>query len=224
MTHTLTLNSIETVTHDTFRLEFPRPEGFSFQPGQATELALDRPEWRDEKRPFTFTSLPSDEHLEFIIKSYPSHDGVTEQIAFMTKGDTVILGDPWGAIEDRGPGTIIAGGAGITPFIAILRSRLVNDGTLEGYRLIFSNRCEKDIILKDELQQMRGLKTDFLISDEETSRHHNGRVDGAYLDSTQIDFSGTFYVCGPPPMENAVCDALQARGVSVDRIVKEADA
>lgn len=223
MTHKLNLSSIEPVTHDTFRLVFPRPEGYAFEPGQATEMALDRPDWQDEKRPFTFTSLPSDDHLELIIKSYPSHDGVTKQIAQMSQGDSVLLGDPWGAIEDRGPGTIIAGGAGITPFIAILRSRLAMNGTLEGYRLIFSNRCEKDIILKDELQQMQGLETDLLISNEQTSHYHNGRVDGPYLDNALKDFSGTFYVCGPPPMEEAVCEALAARGVSPDRIVKEAD-
>ena len=29
--------------------------------------------------------------------------------------DHVLIGDPWGAIEYRGPGTFFAGGAGITP-------------------------------------------------------------------------------------------------------------
>ena len=81
MSHTLTLKSIDAVTHDTYHLVFDRPDGFDFTPGQAVDLALDRDGWREEKRPFTFTSLPGDDDLEFVIKSYPDHDGVTEQIA-----------------------------------------------------------------------------------------------------------------------------------------------
>ena len=95
-------------------------------------VALDKDGWRDEQRPFTFTGLPDADRLEFVIKSYPSHDGVTEQIADLKPGDSVLIEDPWGAIEDKGPGTFIAGGAGITPFIAILRARHAREGSLAG--------------------------------------------------------------------------------------------
>lgn len=80
MSHSLTLQSRQGVTHDTHRYVFDRPEDFEFEPGQAAEPAMRRDGWTDEGRPFTFTPLPGDNALEFTIKSYPSHDGVTERL------------------------------------------------------------------------------------------------------------------------------------------------
>jgi ferredoxin-NADP reductase len=223
MSHNLTLTAIRPVTHIVNELTFERPDGYEFRPGQATDLALDREDWRDEKRPFTMASLPNSPHLQFVIKSYPSHDGVTEQIGQMTPGDAVIIEEPWGAIEDKGPGTIIAGGAGITPFIAILRARLAVKGTLDGYRLIFCNSCERDIILREELEAMDGLTLDLILSDENVDGIHHGQIDGEYLEDAGLDFDGTFYLCGPPEMEEDVASALEERGVSEDRLVREED-
>lgn len=221
MPYPLILQSIRPVTHDTNALTFPRPEGFDFRPGQATELALGRDGWRDEKRPFTFASLPDSSLLEFVIKSYPDHDGVTARIGQMTPGDTVIIGDPWGAIEDRGPGTIIAGGAGITPFIAIMRARQAEAGHLGGYRLIFTNSRARDVILRDELEAIPGLALDLLLSEEPAPGAEHTRLDGDYLDRAVSDFSGFFYLCGPPPLEDAIATALHARGVTTDRLIRE---
>ena len=221
MSHTLTLQSIRPLTHDVNELTFERPEGYDFTPGQATDFALDRDGWRDEKRPFTFSSLPGADQLQFTIKSYPSHDGVTEQLGQMQGGESVLIEDPWGAIEDKGPGTFIAGGAGITPFLAILRARQASHGDLDGYRLIFSNTHERDIILRQEFEAMPGLKLDLLLSDEDTPDTHYGQVDADFLDGSDLDFGGMFYLCGPPPMEEAVAKLLTARGVSEDRLVRE---
>lgn len=221
MPHSLTLQAIRPVTHNVNELTFERPEGFDFTPGQATDFALDRDGWRNEQRPFTFTSLPGAEHLQFTIKSYPSHDGVTEQIGKMQPGDGVIIEDPWGAIADKGPGTIIAGGAGLTPFLSILRARQAEHGTLEGYHLIFSNSTEKDIILREELERMPGLALDLVLSDEDVDGLHHGKIDADYLDNAGIDFDGIVYLCGPPPMEEDLTTALKARGVSDERLVTE---
>lgn len=221
MAYELTLQSIEPVTHDTNRLQFDRPPGFDFRPGQATDLALQKDGWKDEKRPFTFTSLPGDVGLEFVIKSYPSHDGVTEQVAEMEAGDKVVIEDAWGAIEDKGAGTIIAGGAGITPFIAILKAKLAQAGNLNGYRLVFSNKKEQDIILREAFSIMPGLQTDFLLTDEDVPGLKHGKVDANYLDENIDDFGGIFYLCGPPTMEDEVAELLKDRGVSADRLVLE---
>lgn len=221
MTHKLTLQATEPVTHDVTRLVTDRPEGYEFTPGQATELALDRDGWRDEGRPFTFTSLPGSEHLEFTIKSYPDHDGVTEKIPSLQPGDSVLIGDAWGAIEDRGPGVFIAGGAGVTPFISILRTRLAREGSAEGSHLIFANKRERDIILRAEWDAMPGLRTTYVLSDEDAEGALHGRVDGDLLDAQVQDWEKVFYVCGPPEMVEDVSDLLQARGVSGERLVTE---
>ncbi len=220
MPDTLTLQQISPVTHDTHHLVFDRPEGFDFTPGQATHMALDRDGWRDEDRPFTMTSQPGDPMLEFIIKSYPSHNGVTQRIGMMNKGDRVLAEKPAGAISDHGPGVFIAGGAGITPFIPILRKR-AKDSTLDGCDLIFANKTEDDIILRDEWNGMTGLRVHLLVSDAADSNLQKGRIDKDYLRDTVSDFDRWFYLCGPQDMVDDVRISLKALGALADRIITE---
>lgn len=218
--HHVTIRAIEPLTHDVRRYVCDKPEGYSYEPGQATELHLDRDGWRDENRPFTFTSLPDDDHLEFTIKTYPDHDGVTEQIGQLEPGATFVIGEAWGAITDRGPGTFIAGGAGVTPFLAILRQRLA-DGSLEGCHLIFSNSTEADIILRDELAAMPGLRTTFIVTDQPDSPLAAERLGKESLDRLIDGTDQRFYVCGPPEMVEDVTDALRALGADPDGITLE---
>ena len=148
MPHELTLKIKEQLTPDTHRYVFTKPEGIAFKPGQATEMTLMKDGWRDEGRPFTFTSLPDEDALEFVIKSYPDHDGVTEQLAKLVPGDTVEIVEPFGAITDHGPGVFIAAGAGITPFVSILDKHAAK-GAMD-CTLIFTNATEADIILREK--------------------------------------------------------------------------
>lgn len=221
MSYTLTLQAVETVTPDTNKYRFDKPAGLGIKPGQAVDLALDQDKWRDEKRPFTPTSLPSDGFLEFTIKSYPEHDGVTEQIAKLQPGDQVIIDEPWGAINDEGKGWFIAGGAGVTPMIAILRKRLEDDGTLEGCELIFSNSKEEDIILREEFEGMKGLKTYFTVTDQKKADVHTGQINKALLEERIEPGKGKCYICGPDDMVEDIAATLKDIGVSEDDIVIE---
>ncbi|KEO56464.1 FAD-binding oxidoreductase [Thioclava pacifica] len=223
MSTRLTLTSIEPVTRDTYHLSFPRPEGFEFAPGQAVDLTLTREGWTDEPRPFTFTNPADGDTLEFVIKSYPDHQGVTAQIATLKPGEVVEISDPWGAIEDKGPGTFIAGGAGVTPFIAILRARLAREGKLEGCRLIFSNKTEADIILRKEFEAMEGLETVWTVTDQKDPDAGvcTAMIDRAFLAPYAEKESGKFYICGPDAMVEEIEATLEALGVEKDRIIRE---
>lgn len=221
MSHTLTLQSIDAVTHDTYHLVFNKPDGYEFTPGQACDLALAKDGWRDKQRPFTFTSLPTDPTLEFVIKSYPDHNGVTEQIAKMQMTDQVVIGDPWGAIEDKGPGVFIAGGAGVTPFIAILKRRLQTHGTLDGCHLVFSNKTEKDIILRVMFNSMPGLTCHFIVTDEPDSPLAGGMIDKAFVEPIVAQTEGPAYICGPETMIKDIAKVLDELGLPEARIVTE---
>ncbi len=147
--------AIEPVTHNVKRFTVERPARYTFNPGQATEVSINTAELKEEKRPFTFTCLPEDDHLEFTIKIYTDHNGVTNALGNLKAGGEIIVRDVWGAIEYKGPGIFIAGGAGVTPFIAIFRY-LYKEGKVNGNKLIFSNKTSKDIILRDEFSKMLG--------------------------------------------------------------------
>ena len=219
MTHTLTITALSPITHDTWHLVCDRPAGFDFKAGQATHMALDRDGWRDEDRPFTMTSQPEDAAVEFVIKSYPDHDGVTEQIPDLKPGDAFIAEDPAGAITDHGPGVFLAAGAGVTPFIALLDKHAKEGVT--GDHLLFANKTDRDIILKDKWDAMDGLRAIYVISDQPDTDHIKGQIDREMLQDLLSDLDQTFYICGPGPFVDAMRDALTDLSVPKDKLVIE---
>ena len=220
MPDTITLKSKSAVTHDTNRYIFSRPEGFTFEPGQAAELKLDRDGWRDEGRKFTFTSFPDAEELEFVIKAYPDHDGVTERMARLEPGAQMLFDGPYGAISDQGAGTFIAAGAGVTPFIPILKIREAS-GDLDGVALFFTNKTAADIILREKWETMQGLRTEFTVTDEDADGVHHGKIDQDFLKRQIDDFSQKFYICGPQEFVDDIRDHLRVLGAQENDVVTE---
>lgn len=220
MEHIVEIKSVEWVNHNVLGIRTEKPDGYDYRPGQATELSINQGEWRGEKRPFTFTNLPSSQDLEFTIKVYPEHKGVTEMLSRKEIGEELIVREVFGAITYKGKGTFLAGGAGATPFIAILRA-LEDQGQIEGNSLIFANRKMKDIFLKEEFERMLGNAFYNVLSEERTAAHAYGTIDRDFLRSMNLDFSQYFYVCGPPDMVDQVVLDLKGLGVKADRIVQE---
>ena len=216
----LEIKTIEKITPDVLQIRTNKPEGLEFRPGQATELFIKKENWKDEGRPFTFTSLPDDSYLEFVIKTYTSHGGVTDKLLDLKGGDKLLQNEVFGNIYFRGEGTFIAGGAGLTPLIAILRDRQRNGGN-ETNRLIFANKTSNDIILKDELKEMLGDRFINILSGEKTEDFANGRIDQSFLKQHIINLNQNFYVCGPDPMIESVVSDLKALGVEAENIIVE---
>ncbi|HEY4788182.1 MAG TPA: hypothetical protein VIH57_19140 [Bacteroidales bacterium] len=217
-----TVKVLETnyVTHDVKRFVVERPAGYTFIPGQATDVSINVPEWKDELRPFTFTGLNDSPNLEFMIKTYRDHKGVTNLLGQVEKGETLILHDVFGAIQYKGKGVFIAGGAGITPFIAIFRD-LHRKNELRGNRLFFSNKTLSDVILEEELTKM--LKTDFvkIFTRENRVGLMTGRIDKNFLQEHITDTQQQFYVCGPDQFVKDITGLLIHIGASPQAVVFE---
>jgi ferredoxin-NADP reductase len=218
--HIVKILAIEEVTHNVRRFKLSKPASYTFTPGQATEISINRPEWKDERRPFTFTSLNEWDNLEFTIKIYSDHDGVTNQLGKLQAGDELILHDIFGAIHYKGQGIFIAGGAGVTPFIAIFR-QLHKEGSLADNKLIFSNKTVKDIILKEEFEAMLGQNFINTLTEDTSGNYDHRRIDEAYLREKITDLSRYFYICGPDPMVLGLAETLQKIGVKGNKIVIE---
>ena len=207
-------------THNVRTYRVDKPKNFLFEPGQATDLSLYKSGWENEKRPFTFTCLPDDDYLEFTIKSYDDHNGVTHQLSSAIKGDEFEISDAWGAIAYKGEGVFIAGGAGVTPFISIFR-HLNKQNAVAGNKLFFSNKTEKDIILQDEFQNMLGKNFFNIISSQPDTKYYKGRIDKNFLQENISNFKQNFYVCGPDAFNAAILKALEELGAHVDSLVFE---
>jgi ferredoxin-NADP reductase len=218
--HIVKILSTEYITHNVKRFRLEKPAGYSFVPGQATEVAINKPEWKNERRPFTFTSLNGWPQLEFTIKIYRDSHGVTEQLEKLQAGEELIIHDIWGAISYKGPGVFIAAGAGITPFIAILR-QLQKDHHLAGNSLIFSNMTSADIILREEFEKMLGSNFYNVLTREHVIGFADKRIDEDYLINTIKNFSQHFYICGPDQFVKDIEKMMLNLGAKADAIIFE---
>lgn len=208
------------ITHDVKYFKVQRPKGYKFTPGQGTDISINKPGWEDKKRAFTFANLPSRRYLEFMIKIYRDHPGVTKELSKTNSNAELILHDVFGAIQYKGPGVFLAAGSGITPFISIFRD-LYKKKQLKGNRLIYSNKTVDDIILGPELLLM--LKTNFMnvITRQHTIGFVGHRIDRRFLIGQIADFNQHFYVCGPESFVKSITRDLLDLGVTPNSLVIE---
>jgi hypothetical protein len=218
--HIVKILNIEEVTHDVKSFKVEKPEGYSFVPGQATDVSVNAPGLRNEKRPFTFTSLNSAGYLEFTIKIYSERNGITNEIGKLKPGSELIIRDVWGDISYKGEGVFIAGGAGITPFISIFRE-LQYRKKIGANMLVFANKTKDDIILESEFKWLLGDLFINILSDDMSEGYNHGFITEEFLKTNIPALYNNYYLCGPPPMIVNMLRQLSNLGVSKDIIIME---
>ncbi len=219
-TFIVVVNEIIPRTHNVKTFRVTKPDGFEFAPGQAVDLSLNEEGWKENKHPFTFTCLPDDDFLEFTIKLYNNPEGLTNRLKTVQPGDEFEISSAWGAIEYKGEGIFIAGGAGVTPFIAILR-HLKEQNEIGNNMLIFSNKTEADIILKEEFEEMLGENFINVITSQPGTKYYDKRIEKSFLEKNIEDFNKHFYVCGPDEFTKNILDALKDLGADAETLVFE---
>ena len=210
----------EMLTHNVKRFTVEKPAGYNFTSGQATDVSINKANLEEELRPFTFTSVNGSEHLEFTIKIYKGHNGVTEKLEDVNAGDELIVHDVFGTITYKGPGLFIAGGAGITPFISIFRQLKAED-RLAGNTLLFANRTADDIILKDELKTMLGKSYRDVLEISDDPAVTKGFIDRELLSQYVGLVNEYYYICGPDKFTVIMVENLLSLGVDRPRIIIE---
>ena len=205
------------LTHDVLQFTLEKPEGFTYSAGQAVEASPDDPKFKNDWAPFTLTSLNRDKFLQFTIKIYSAHNGMTRALSKLNLGDSFLITDPWDSFISKGPGVFIAGGAGVTPFIALLRQMYV-DGTVGESTLLFSNKTEDDIFLADEFKKVLGKNFINIITRDEKSSFYGGRINRQLLKKYISNFHQPFYLCGPDNFANDIKSALLKLGAGDEMV------
>ncbi len=213
--------SITHVTHDVLQIRAEKPANLSYVCGQAADVAINKADWENELRAFTFTSLPDDDYIEFTIKTYPAHKGVTEQLLHLKAGDELLIGDVFGDIHYKGEGIFIAGGAGVTPFLAILKE-LSGKNAIGHNKMIFANKSKADIIQENQLRQWLNDGLVNVLSEEQLEGYQHGYINAELIKNSIDEHSRYFYLCGPEPMMAAVEQQLDSLGIDKAQIVREA--
>lgn len=214
----LKILNTEYISNNVKRFIVEKPKDFVYRPGQSTFLSLNIPGFEQIKRPFTFTSLNDWPYLEFIVKIYEDHQGITAQMNLLNAGAELIMHEVFGSIEYKGPGIFIAGGTGITPFIAIFRA-LYFSGNLRNVGLIYSNQTKEDLILGEELFKMLGPAYLNVFTREGVLGFMERRIDKKFLVETIRDFNNRFYVCGPQDFTEEISRSLLSLGVNHEALI-----
>lgn len=169
--------------------------------------------------------------IELVIKCYP--DGLLsgKYLAGLTVGDEVEFRGPKGSIRYtkglcRKIG-IVAGGTGITPMYQLIRAICKNDTDTTDVSLIYANRSESDILLRDQLEWFaRQYPKDFklwylLDSAPEGWTYGTGYADRAVL-TAQLpapSLDTKMMLCKPPGMVNATKKNSIAMGIERPGVV-----
>jgi len=203
--------------------------------GQYLTLQIRQDTGWSEAHPFTISSAPRDEILRVTIKKAGAF---TSAIPMLKPGDPVKCAGPYGVfcrdIESRPDIVMIAGGVGITPFLSVLRhfERICADNRI---LLMWSNKTRDDAFARDELNGMTRVLhlrvVQNLSREKDVDRYSDaaypgvcylsGRITQDILREYVIFEDPSFYLCGPPPMQEFVLGQLGEFGVDSQSVEKE---
>lgn len=224
-----TVESIEAPVHDVRIVRFRTNRPLSFSPGQFAMLQF-KP---GLERPYSMASVEGDELLEFHMRIVPG-GAVSEHLAhFLKPGDTARISGPLGTSYLRrnhdGPIVCVGGGTGLAPVLSITRATLAA-GNRRPVHLYFGVRSEADLygthMLAGLQQRHPNLRVHIVVaSGPSHAAHRTGLVPDAiyadWLGSRALrGFRG--YVCGSPPMVDAVTAALVSKGLEPGYIYADA--
>ncbi|MEO7080444.1 MAG: flavodoxin reductase, partial [Flavobacteriales bacterium] len=111
-------------------------------------------------------------------------------------------------------------GAGVTPFIAILRD-LHKEKKIAGNTLLCSNQTASDIILDDELSKMLGKNFLNFLTRQHVIGFQERRIDRNTIVALVQNFDQHFYICGPKSFVTNIGDILTSLGATAESIVIE---
>jgi ferredoxin-NADP reductase len=222
------------VAEGTMAFSFAKPDGFSFKPGQSSDLSLlDPPETDAEgnTRTFSIASAPSENELTIATRMRDT--AFKRVLRNMTPGTEIKLEGPMGSFNlhknPAKPAVLLAGGIGITPFMSMARDAARQKDPHQIY-LFYSNRRPEDTAFLDELKALAQQNPNFhlvlTMTEMDKSKlpwdGERGFIDAAMITRHLSALSGPiYYVAGPPAMVTAMRDMLVKAGVDEDDIRAE---
>ena len=200
--------------------------------GQHIDVRLTAPDGYQAARSYSLAAPPDGDQIEITVQRVPDGEVSSYLADEVRNGDTVEVRGPVGGWfvwkpGDSAPVVLVAGGSGVVPLMAMIRSR---DGVNSTpFRLIYSVRTPDDRIYDHELHSRAthdsGLEITFLYTRRAPAGETRsaGRIAAEDLLSHgwPPGLEPTCYVCGPTPFVETVADMLIDLGHNPTRIRTE---
>jgi ferredoxin-NADP reductase len=219
---TVTAVRDETPTARTLALDVPGWPGH--RPGQHVDVRLTAPDGYSAQRSYSIASAPDGTGVELTIQRLP--DGEVSQYLAQTlaAGDPLELRGPIGGWfvwepDSRAPVLLLAGGSGIVPLMAMIRTRAGLPDP-PPFRLVYSVRGPETAMYAGELTRRQqagdGLAVTYVYTRSTPPGWPGvpGRLDSRALASAGWDarHEPSVFVCGPTGFVEAAADLLVDAG------------
>lgn len=187
------------------RVKLARPMGFL--PGQYVNVTVPGTK---AHRSYSFSSAPGSDEASFLIRNLPGGvmSGYLAERA--QPGDAVTLTGPMGAFYLRPvtrPQLWLAGGTGLAPFLSMLE-QLALQGSDQPVRLYYAVTRAADLVELDRVQALAArigkVEVITILAAAEDDHPKKGFVTD-HLTADDLNAGDVdVYLCGPPPMVDAV--------------------
>src|SRR5215468_7879084 len=222
----------ETPTARTITLKVPDWPGHIA--GQHVDVRLTASDGYSAVRSYSIASAPNAEkRVELTVERLPNGEVSPDLTQELAIGDPLEVRGPIGGwfvwrAQQTEPIQLVAGGSGIVPLMAMIRSRALARSTAP-FRLLYSVREPGAVLYRDELQALSDQNRSVTLTYAYTRvapkdwPRPPGRIDAGLIAQTTWSSSRapTFYVCGPTSFVENAAGLLVARGHSVDKIRTE---
>jgi len=188
----------------------------AFLPGQYVNLQVPG---TDQTRAYSFSSLVRNGEVSFLIRNVPGGRMSSYLAGPARPGDRMTLTGPLGTFYLRDiqrPLLMLAGGTGLAPFTAMLE-KIAATGSPHPVHLIYGVTHDADLVELDKLEDLARRIPNFTFAAcvaSADSRYPNKgyvthHITPAHLNDGDVDV----YLCGPPPMVEAVNQFIRECGV-----------
>jgi glycine betaine catabolism B len=213
---------------ESFRFEPETP--LDFLPGQFAQVIFDETNRsnKDLNKYLSFSCAPGKSYIE--VTKRRSGSAFSGKLWGMKKGDPVLLKGPLGNCvlnEAYKKMAFLTGGIGITPVISMLETIMEKKLATDVW-LLYSNRTEKDIAFRGELDawaaQNNNIKIAYTVVECAPSDQicFLGMIDANFVVKKVQDCSErVFFTFGPPGMVNAMKGICSEIGCSTGSVKTE---
>lgn len=182
--------------------------GLHFLPGQYVNIKVPGSE---ETRAYSFSSLVSDDHsVSFLIRVLPDGKMSSYMQNEAKVGDALEISGPLGSFYLRDvsrPVLLLAGGTGLAPFTSMLE-KMQKSSLNHPVHLIYGVTNDVDLVEVEKLEAFSDRLSKFSFTTciaSEQSEHPNKGYVTKYIEANHLnDGDVDIYLCGPPPMVDAV--------------------
>jgi NAD(P)H-flavin reductase/ferredoxin len=201
-----------------FSVELENRAELGFLPGQYVNI---RVPGTDQTRSYSFSSGPSVPHVSFLVRNVREGAMSTWLCEQAKPGDAIEFRGPMGSFYLRPierPVLFLAGGTGLAPFLSMLDKIVDDGGSPYPIHMILGVNNDEDLVAIDRLESYAQRLPNFTyactVSNPDSASPNKGYVTHHLVASQLNDGDADVYLCGPPPMVDAVRDFLSSEGLT----------